>query len=66
MEHDLIELARICVEHAKAAKAPKVAAALLRLAKDYQRRVARLRGEKERRRSARRHRGRSELVPQLV
>ena len=49
MEDDLIELARICVEHARASQTPKVAAALLRMAKDYERRAARLH---ERNRSA--------------
>src|SRR5437763_9920491 len=49
MEDDLIELARICLEHARASQAPKVAAALLRMAKDYERRAAQLR---ERTRSA--------------
>src|SRR5262245_11669482 len=40
MKTDLIELARICLVHARASKAPKVAAALLRMAKEYQRRAA--------------------------
>jgi hypothetical protein len=44
MERDLTELARICLQHARNAKARKVAAALLRMAKDYQRRAALLRG----------------------
>jgi hypothetical protein len=40
MEDDLTELARICLEHAKAAQTPKAAAALRRMAKDYKRRAA--------------------------
>jgi hypothetical protein len=54
MEHDLTELARICLKHAKAAKAPKLAAALLGMAKEYQRRATRLHEGKEQRRSERR------------
>ena len=40
MKDDLTELARICLEHAKAAQTPKAAAALRRMAKDYERRAA--------------------------
>ena len=47
MEHDLAELARICRKRAQVAPAPKVAAALLRLAKHYQRRAALLHGGKQ-------------------
>ncbi len=39
---DLIELARICREQARAAKAADVAAELRRMAKEYERRAARL------------------------
>jgi hypothetical protein len=39
MEDDLTELARICLEHANAAQTPKAAAALRRMARDYQRRA---------------------------
>jgi hypothetical protein len=63
MEDDLMALARICLEHASASKAPIVAAQLLRMAKDYQRRAARLRGDKE---EAERRRGRSALAPQVL
>jgi hypothetical protein len=45
MERDLTELASICLKHAQTAQEPKVTAALLRMAKDYQRRATRLRGE---------------------
>ena len=49
MESDLSDLVRICRVHAQAAQAPKVAAALLRLAKHYQRRAAQLsEGKQER------------------
>ena len=63
MEDDLTELARICLEHARTSQAPKVTVQLLRMAKDYQRRAARLRGDKE---QAERRRGRSALAPQVV
>jgi len=62
MEHDLIELARICIDHARTARAPKVAAALLRMAKDYERRAAQLRGDHR----PRARRAQSALAPQLV
>ena len=65
MEHDLTELVRICLKHAKkhakAAKAPKLAATLRRMAKEYQRRAACLREGNEQR-SAQRCRGQSTLV----
>jgi hypothetical protein len=41
---DLVELARICVEHARAAKNFEAAAALKRIAKEYQQRAAELNG----------------------
>jgi len=63
MEHDLTELARICLKQAQTAQVPKVTIALLRMAKDYQRRAARLRGDNE---QAERRRGRSALAPQVV
>ena len=44
MEDDLTELARICLKHAKVARTRKTAAALMRMAKDYQRRAALLHG----------------------
>ena len=59
MEYDLTELARICLKHAQTAQVPKVTIALLRMAKDYQRRAARLRGDKE---QVERRRGRSALT----
>ena len=66
MEHDLTELARICLKHAKkhakAAKAPKLAATLRRMAKEYQRRAACLGEGNKQRRSAQRRRGQSTLV----
>jgi hypothetical protein len=40
MEDDLNELARICLEHARATRTRKTAAALRRMAKDYQHRAA--------------------------
>jgi hypothetical protein len=43
MEDDLNELARICLEQARVAPAPKVAAELRRMAKDYRRRAVRAR-----------------------
>jgi hypothetical protein len=43
MEDDLIELARICLEQARVAQAPNVAAELRRMAKDYRRRAVRAR-----------------------
>jgi hypothetical protein len=39
---DLIELARICREQARAIKTPDVAAELRRMAKEYERRAAQL------------------------
>ena len=44
MEDDLVELARICLAHARITQAPRAAAALRRMAKEYQRRAALLRG----------------------
>ena len=45
MEDDLVELARICLAHARIAQAPRAAAALRRMAKEYQRRAALLRSD---------------------
>jgi pyruvate kinase len=45
MEDDLVELARICLAHARITQAPRAAAALRRMAKEYQRRAALLRGD---------------------
>jgi hypothetical protein len=41
---DLIELARICAEQARATKAPDAADELRRMAKEYERRAAKLNG----------------------
>jgi hypothetical protein len=41
---DLVELARICVEHARAAKNFEVPAELKHIAKEYQQRAAELNG----------------------
>jgi hypothetical protein len=41
---DLIELARICHEQARATKAPDVSAELNRMAKEYERRATQLNG----------------------
>jgi hypothetical protein len=41
MKNDLIQLAQICLEHARRAKAPEVTAALTRMAREYQRRAQR-------------------------
>ena len=61
-ESDLTELARICLKHAEAAKTRKLAAALLRMAKEYQRRAGQLRsGDRPSGRSRR-----SALSPQLL
>jgi hypothetical protein len=38
-KNDLIELARICLKHARATSVRRAAAALKRMAKDYQRRA---------------------------
>jgi hypothetical protein len=55
---DLIELARICLKHADAAKTPKLAVVLRRMAREYQRRAAQLRsGNRPSRRSRRSVRG---------
>jgi hypothetical protein len=61
-EDDLTELARICLKHAKAAKTPKLARALLQMAKEYQRRAAQLRSGHP----PPRRRGRVALSPQLI
>ena len=45
MEDDLVELARICLAHARITPAPRAAAALRRMAKEYQRRAALLRDD---------------------
>jgi hypothetical protein len=61
-ESDLAELARICLKHAEAAKTRKLAAPLLRMAKEYQHRAAQLRsGNSPSRRSRR-----SALHPQVL
>jgi hypothetical protein len=61
-EDDLTELARICLKHAKMANTPKLATALQRMAKEYQRRAAQLRSGN----SPSRRRRRSALSPQLL
>jgi len=43
MKNDLIQLAQICLEHSRRAKAPEVTAALRRMAREYQRRAQRIR-----------------------
>jgi hypothetical protein len=40
MEDDLIALARICLQHARASKSPKIAAQLLLMAENYEHRAA--------------------------
>ena len=56
MEDDLLELARICLEQARIAQAPNVAAKLRRMAKDYQCRAAPAHGGRKRE-GAQRRRG---------
>ena len=62
MEDDLLELARICLEQARIAQAPNVAAKLRRMAKDYQRRAALAHGGR-RREGAQCRRGQSVVAP---
>jgi len=47
MPNDLVELARICVKHSRASPHPKIAAQLMRMAKDYQCRATQIKASRQ-------------------